>query len=78
MLQSPAIFLQHAISASVIWGLGRHASAGMAVHTKTNQTQVLSGTSPCIDATSCEHTGKGRTPTCSEQVRALGYAVVRP
>lgn len=30
ILQSPAIFLQHAISASVMWVLGRHASAGIA------------------------------------------------
>jgi hypothetical protein len=36
--QSPAIFLQHAISAAVICGFGRHASAGIASHraSKTN------------------------------------------
>jgi hypothetical protein len=32
MLQSPAIFLQHAISPFVICELGRHASAGIASH----------------------------------------------
>ena len=30
MLQSPAIFLQHAISDGVIWVVGRQASAGVA------------------------------------------------
>src|SRR5438045_2807719 len=35
MWQSPAIFWQHAISAAVICGLGRHASAGVATHMVT-------------------------------------------
>jgi hypothetical protein len=35
MWQSPAIFLQHAISTAVICELGRHASAGVASHTAT-------------------------------------------
>jgi hypothetical protein len=35
MLQFPAIFLQHSISDGVICAFGRHASAGMAVHTKS-------------------------------------------
>jgi integrase len=35
MWQSPAIFLQQAISASVIVEVGRQASAGVAVQTKT-------------------------------------------
>jgi len=33
MWQSPAIFLQQAISACVMVGLGRHARAGVAVQT---------------------------------------------
>ena len=36
MRQSPAIFLQHAISAAVIWEFGRHASAGIASHRASN------------------------------------------
>jgi hypothetical protein len=35
MWQSPAIFLQHSISTFVMVDLGRHARAGVAVHTKT-------------------------------------------
>jgi hypothetical protein len=35
MWQSPAIFLQHAISTVVICELGRHASAGVVSHTAT-------------------------------------------
>jgi hypothetical protein len=35
MWQSPAIFLQHSISAWVMADFGMHARAGVAVHTKT-------------------------------------------
>ena len=35
MWQSPAIFLQQAISARVIVAFGRQAKAGIAVHVKT-------------------------------------------
>jgi hypothetical protein len=36
MWQSPAIFLQQAISACVIAAFGRQAKAGTAVHVKTS------------------------------------------
>jgi hypothetical protein len=35
MWQSPAIFLQQAISVSVISALGRQAKAGVAIHVKS-------------------------------------------
>jgi hypothetical protein len=44
MLQLPAIFLQQVISTCVIWGLGRHASAGVAIHTASKLNTIMERT----------------------------------
>jgi hypothetical protein len=41
MWQSPAIFLQHAISEGVIWELGRQASAGVPIHRQSRHSAIL-------------------------------------
>ena len=44
MWQSPAIFLQQAISDCVIWWFGRQASKGAAVHTASKHRTTIART----------------------------------